>query len=340
MNSVPSRSDPTGEGRGSDLLDGRGGGSTANTARAPRYLYYRLYTKDGAIRSINPIYANDEFIGRTRSRLITPPHTALSLKNHLCKIEGFNAGTSSTLIESFLNTEAMDASARVPLKGDSGPGLSEDDPMILVVEPRGDEKRSLPLKQSALPDSVPHEPRYLYYQIYDKGGAIATKMSFDTDDEFLGRVDTLSVTPPHTVASLGSRIASAEGLVKNKIQLFKDTDGDALMNDNDQLPLLAQTYPGCTEDDPIAVVVHEDEPQVGENNMFSKQIRATTTWTPTSENLSVWLPTTNGEILHTDGVRITQMYIDGSGAGSTSYGGYMAINASGKKGFTTQSLSS
>jgi hypothetical protein len=144
----------------------------------------------------------------------------------------------------------MEASARVPLKSDSGPGLSEDDPMILVVEPKGDEKRSLPLKQSALPDSVPHEPRYrlcqhsvfpailvgshtsaVYYRIYNKGGAIATKMSFDTDDEFLGRVDTLSVTPPHTVASLGSRIASAESVVKNKIQLFKDTDGDALMND-------------------------------------------------------------------------------------------------------------
>ena len=170
--------------------------------------------------------------------------------------------------------------------------------MILVVEPRGDEKRSLPLKQSALPDSVPPKPRYrlcqhsvcpatdshtsaVYYQVYDKGGAIATKMSFVTDDEFLGRVDTLSVTPPHTVASLRARIVSAEGLVKSTIQLFKDTDGDALMNDNDQFSLLAQTYPGCTEDDPIAIVCEEvlvDTPQVRENNIFSKQIRATLTW--------------------------------------------------------------
>ena len=250
------------------------------------------------IKSINPIYANDEFIGRTRSRLITPPHTALSVKNHLCKIEGFSTGTNSTLIESFSNTKTMDASARVPLKGDTGPGSSEDDPMILVVEPRGDEKRSPPLKQSALPNSVPHEPRYrlcqhsvcpavdshtstVYYQVYNKGGAIATKMSFDTDDEFLGRIDTLSVTPPHTVASIGSRIASAEGVLKSKIQLFKDTASDTLMNDNDQLSLLVQTYPGCAEDDPIAIVCEEelvDKPQVGSDNLFSKQIRATTTW--------------------------------------------------------------
>ncbi|KIK01152.1 hypothetical protein K443DRAFT_678610, partial [Laccaria amethystina LaAM-08-1] len=197
----------------------------------------------------------------------------------------------------------MEASARVPLKGDSGPGLFEDDPMILVVEPRGDEKRSLPLKQSTLPDSVQHEPRYLYYRIYNKGGAIAAKMSFDTDDEFLGRVDTLSVTPPHTVASLGFRITNAEGVVKSKIQLFKDTDGDALMNDNDQLSLLGHTYQGCAEDDPIAVVVYEDEPQVGENNMFSKQIQGTLTWASSSENLSVWRCITKGETLHTGGVK-------------------------------------
>jgi hypothetical protein len=213
----------------------------------------------------------------------------LSVKNHLCKIEGFNTGTSSTLIESFSDAEAMDASARVLLKGDSGPGLSEDDPMILVVEPQ---KRTLSLKQGVLPNSVPHEPRYrrcqhsvcptldshtsaVYYQIYDKGGVIATKMSFDTEEEFLGRVDTLSVTPPHTVASLRSRIASAEGVVKSKIQMFKDTDGDALMNDDDKLSLLAQTYTGCAEDEPIAVVVYENELQVGENNTFSRQIRST-----------------------------------------------------------------
>ncbi|KIJ89835.1 hypothetical protein K443DRAFT_687108 [Laccaria amethystina LaAM-08-1] len=329
MSSLPPQSRSS-EGRGSDLLDGRGRSTkAADTAKAPRYLYYRLYTKDGAIRSINPIYANNEFIGRTRSRFITPPHTVLSVKNHLCKIEGFNAGTSSTLIESFSDAEAMDASARVLLKGDSGPGLSEDDPMILVVEPRGDEKRTLSLKQGVLPNSVPHEPRYLYYQIYDKGGVIATKMSFDTEEEFLGRVDTLSVTPPHTVASLRSRIASAEGVVKSKIQMFKDTDGDALMNDDDKLSLLAQTYTGCAEDEPIAVVVYENELQVGENNTFSRQIRSTRAFTPGSENLSVWLATTDGEILHTDGVRITQTYIGNPGP----WGGYMAINASGKKGF-------
>ncbi|KIJ92517.1 hypothetical protein K443DRAFT_430581 [Laccaria amethystina LaAM-08-1] len=157
----------------------------------------------------------------------------------------------------------MEASARVPFKRDSGPGLSKDAPMFLRVERRGNENRTL--KQSA---------RYLYYRIYNKGGAMAAKMSFDTNDNFLGRVETLYVSPRHPVASLRSRIAVTEGVLRTKVQLFKNTDGDALLNDND-LSLLAQTYPGCVEDDPIAAVVYEDEPQVGENNTFSEELEAT-----------------------------------------------------------------
>ena len=129
----------------------------------------------------------------------------------------------------------------------------------------------------------------VYYRIYNKVGAINSKTSFHPDDEFLGRIDTLSVTPPHTVSSLGSRIANAEGIVKNKVQLFEDTDSDHLMNDNKHLPLLEQTYPGCAGDEPIAVVcveVTEEkqmEPQMlegktEEDTTFSKLIKANTTW--------------------------------------------------------------
>lgn len=220
--------------------------------------------------------------------------------------------------------------------------------MALVVELLGDEQRGPPTKPRSLPDSGPREPRYLYYRIYDKGGAIASKMSFDPDDEFLGRIDTLSVTPPHTVSSLGFRIANAEGIVKNKFQLFEDTDGDHLMNDDKYLSLLEQTYPGCAEDGPIAVVCVEvmEETQVEpqmlegkteEDTTFSKLMEANTTWTPTDANLPVWLPTTKNEILHTDGVRTNAMYIGGpSVAGS--YVGYMAINSAGEMGFIAESF--
>jgi len=65
-------------------------------------VYYRLYTKDRPIMSNNPIYANNPFISHTLPKFVTPPCTALSIKKHLCKIEGLSAHTSSMLFESLL----------------------------------------------------------------------------------------------------------------------------------------------------------------------------------------------------------------------------------------------
>ena len=221
------------------------------------------------------------------------------VKDHLCKIDQIRNSFHSHRITS--SQVAFEQSTRLSLKENAGLGLSEDDPMafVVVVELQGDEKRGPPPKPRSLPDSVPREPRYrlcqrfvchdidshvstVYYRIYNKGGAINSRMSFNPDDEFLGRIDTLSVTPPHTVSSLGSRIANAEGIVKNKVQLFEDTDSDHLMNDNKHLPL-EQMYPGCAEDEPLAVVCVEvmeekqTEPQMlegktKEDATFSKLI--------------------------------------------------------------------
>ena len=77
--------------------------------------------------------------------------------------------------------------------------------------------------------------------------------------------------------------------MENKVQLFEDTDGDHLMNDSKHLPLLEQTYPGCAEDEPLAVVCVEvmEEKQMDpqmlegkteEDTTFSKLTKANTTW--------------------------------------------------------------
>ena len=77
----------------------------------------------------------------------------------------------------------MEASARVPLKGDPG-GVS------VPHKPR------YRLCQHSICPGIDSHTSAVYYRI-NKGGVIAIKMSFDADDESLGRVDTLSVTPPH-----------------------------------------------------------------------------------------------------------------------------------------------
>ena len=99
-----------------------------------------------------------------------------------------------------------------------------------------------------------------------------SKTAFDKSNTCLGRIDTLSVAPPHTVASLKSRIAKAEGIVDQELQLFEDTDDEALMKDADRASFLAETFPGCLEDGPLAFVYGPKT--LGPGSSMTKPIRA------------------------------------------------------------------
>jgi hypothetical protein len=109
--------------------------------------------------------------------------------------------------------------------------------------------------------------------MYDPDGALASRASFDRNDDFLGRADTRSIAPPHAVASLEAYIRNAEGVAHTTIQMFENTSGETLMNDR-ILPLFSQDFPGCIEDKPIAVVCEE----VLVNPRFSKPIKVKTTF--------------------------------------------------------------
>ena len=104
-------------------------------------VYYRLYTKDGIIESYNPIYSNDPFTSRILPKSLTPPHTALSLKLYLCKIEGLEGSTPS-LFESLSSDVAIADSTLIKLRGHLGLGASSRDPIVLVVGVAEAEKRS------------------------------------------------------------------------------------------------------------------------------------------------------------------------------------------------------
>jgi hypothetical protein len=80
-----------------------------------------------------------------------------------------------------------------------------------------------------------------------------SRVPFDESDASLCRIDTLSIVLPCTVASLKAHIVNVEGIANQKIQLFQDTNGEVLMNDTNGLPLFAETFSGCLEDDPLAV---------------------------------------------------------------------------------------
>ena len=103
-------------------------------------VYYKLYTKDGALATNRPIYSNDRFISRVLSRSVATPHTAGSLKLRLRKIEGFEELQDCDLYLSISEKSYVEDSTRLSLRGQVGPGLSKDDPVALVVS--DPEKRS------------------------------------------------------------------------------------------------------------------------------------------------------------------------------------------------------
>ncbi|EDR06551.1 glycosyltransferase family 39 protein [Laccaria bicolor S238N-H82] len=268
-------------GSGKDSSDGRGEPVTLDgNDHGPRYVYYRLHTKYGSITSNHPIYANDLYISRTLPRLITPPLTASSVKKHLCKIEGLSGATGTTLFESLSSQTAVEETSRLSLRGSTGPGLSEDDPIVLVVGVQDVEKRlARTVSLEGLPETRHANLRYVHYRLYDEEGAVASKTSFDSEDLSLGRISMLSVAPPQTVALLKFRVMKVEELIGHNIQLFKDIDGEVPMNGNDPISHpQAYNYPGYVADEPITIICRTQESQTkGEEIEMPVQVPS---WNP------------------------------------------------------------
>ncbi|KIK07060.1 hypothetical protein K443DRAFT_673636, partial [Laccaria amethystina LaAM-08-1] len=247
-------------------LDGKGGtDSAANGGKStertgPSYVYYRLYTKLGAFESNHPLYYNDRFIGRIPSKSFAPPHTVASIKWSLCKLEGLSEPDKALVFTPLSSPAPKDDSARLSLYAPSGPGLSEQDPIALVVE---SEKKTKEVSQSEKPPerSEDADIHYVYYRVYSsEGGDKKAKTSFDENDISLGRISTLLIAPPHTAGSLKACIAKVEGLftpghaLYEDMELFQDVNSDAAMSDTDVISFLGDTYPGGDEGDPIALV--------------------------------------------------------------------------------------
>lgn len=308
--------------------DGRGD-EPISTARQPGrgkaphdYIYYRLYTNNGALITNNPLYSSDRFISCILSRSIAPPRTVASLKRHICRIEGFEPSGSDIsykLYSSLSEKVPLEHSTHLSrLRGDRGPGSSETDPMALMIEMSAVEKRST-AASTLDPKTLPEwsdEPRYVYYRVYDQDGDVASKTSFNKVDLSLGRLDTLSIPPPHNVSSLRSRLLQAEEASNQVVQIFEDDCGETIMNDADALPLSSADYPGIKEDEPIAVVYQGEksastsQPKISALPQpppgFSKQIKLLPGCVDWKSPDPAWHDLTVGEIFQTDGVVRTQ----------------------------------
>ena len=145
---------PSLDGKGGTDSAGKVGKSTKRTGSgygAPLLqkvystVYYCLYTKLGAFESNHALYSNDRFIGCIPSKSFAPPHMVASIKLSLCGLEDLSEPNKALLFTPLSSPEPKEDSARLSLYTPSGPGLSEQDLITLVIEP---EKRSEEVSQS------------------------------------------------------------------------------------------------------------------------------------------------------------------------------------------------
>ncbi|EDR07300.1 uncharacterized protein LACBIDRAFT_299074 [Laccaria bicolor S238N-H82] len=333
-----SSSTASSDGKGDTDSAAKGGKSTKRTG--PSYVYYRLYTKLGAFESNHALYHNDRFIGRVPSKFFPPPHMVASFRRTLCKLEGLSEPDKALVFTPLSSPAPKEDSARLSLYGPSGPGLSEQDPIALVVE---SEKR---IKDVTQPEKLPERSddtdiHYVYYRVYSsegEGDEEKAKTSFDESDMSLGRINAVFIAPPHTAGSLKACIAKAEGLVTpghalyKDMELFQDMTSDAAMNDANIISFQGDAYPGSDEGDPVALVNatantaadQKAKPTSdGPDSNFTKRARLTCTFDYNVKHPTwAWLSINKDEIVYTDGVLVNRNI----------YSGYMAINSKGVKG--------
>ncbi|KIK03655.1 hypothetical protein K443DRAFT_676650 [Laccaria amethystina LaAM-08-1] len=307
-------------GREPSQLDGRGGSEPKSEA-SHHYIYYRLYANNDALESKNPIYSNDRFVGCILFKSITPPRNVASLKRNLCKVEGFDGIPTCTLYLSLSEKAPAEDSTRLPLRGS---GSSELDPMALVLNDTELEKIlevSSNLDSHTLPE-WPHEQHYVHYRTYDDAGEIVSKTSFDETDTSLGRINALSVPPPHNGTSLKARLSQAEKLLAYDFTLYKDDNGEMIFNYDEVINFFSDNYPGIIGDEPVAIV-YVPMPQG-----FSRELRSNVACTMGAHD-PTWHSQTAGEVFHTDGVVTRKRYYMDAWV----YDCYVAINSNGKRGF-------
>ena len=166
----------------------------------------------------------------------------------------------------------------------------------------------------------------VHYRVFDNNGEATSKTSFDETDTALGRIDVISIPPPYSVASLKRRLIKVEEISDHNPQLFEDEDSKTAMNDGDAITLCAKSYPGITEDEPIAIaynaqnmVTVSSPPQSASSIKRLKAIGRSGGWQcPThfflkhmcfvldwGHNYALWHSYEIGDIFQTDGVLLT-----------------------------------
>ena len=229
-------------------------------------MYYRAYNDCAAVLSKWPAGSEDPTVGRISVDCIPPPHTAASIMRCLAKNEEFEHSKESQLFIN-ISSEFPIGEGHVSILSSNRPGYTPEDPIVFV--------NCTPQDVGEI--TVPAGPRYgknrchhyrnsshysiisVYYRVYEEGGAIPSANPVYSDDSSLGRILPELVAPPATVATLRDCLFSVENISNTPARLFMSASSQTPMDDTNSLSIFAYPGPGCTPNEPVALVISSSD---------------------------------------------------------------------------------
>ncbi|KAJ7120206.1 hypothetical protein C8R44DRAFT_787778 [Mycena epipterygia] len=115
--------------------------------RNPEYVYYHLFTQSGEDTSAVSFNPHEPALGRVEKIHISPPHSPMTIKRHIAKVEGKSIyAYVAQLYEDVSADTAIVDSSYLSLLQDDCVGSTADKPMVLVQPERREGLYNRPVK--------------------------------------------------------------------------------------------------------------------------------------------------------------------------------------------------
>ncbi|KAJ7676604.1 hypothetical protein DFH06DRAFT_1291581 [Mycena polygramma] len=186
----------------------------STTSPTGPYVYYRMYTMDGAIPAKSAFDASNHFVGRIPARSVPPPLSVASVKRCVAHTEGLSdpEGLRTDLYQNMAAKSAMETTARLDIwEGSNNPGNSPGTAFVLLVIDDLTPEEAMAVDAKVDVGHSETHSDYLYYQLYTPVGEDSSKTCVDSDEPSIGRVERFKISPPMEPAAIKRCIARIEG---------------------------------------------------------------------------------------------------------------------------------
>ncbi|KAF7299989.1 hypothetical protein MKEN_01321000 [Mycena kentingensis (nom. inval.)] len=301
------------------------------------YIYYRVYTPDGALTALTAYDPSNPFVGRVKSSSVPPPHNALSIKRRLGEAEGICSAEKGALYATcFSSAQLQDGFIAGRLGQDLG--ATPETALGLVVTAEAFGKGNVEKRMAKEKSLIDYRWDYVYYRLHTLTGTHPSKHAFDPLEPDLGRIDRLAIAPPMDVRAFKACVARAEG---KHIYAYADLYGAINGDEHDQTPrpnerpltpcgVLASLIDsvGTSPETPFRLV--QPMREAGVSNRPLRVVEAQKGSRVAFWNFSErWLAVSASEIVETDGVAKKMEHYDSKEERE----GYFCVKANGDKGY-------